>query len=235
MNDAAGGKLSANDGESGAGRIYLRLTLLLQAIVCVALAVFVLRRDWERVFLTACVIALMLLPVLLRRRYDVFLPPEFQLVAAGFIFFSLYLGSVRGYYSKFWWWDVALHTSSGFILGIAGFVSLFLLNRTDRIPRGMRPIFLCLFGVTFAVTLGVLWEIFEYGCDRIGPHVGYPSDMQSQSSGVRDTMQDLIVDTIGAIVVACMGWAYLRTGRYSFLADGVKKFLARNPKLFRKS
>jgi hypothetical protein len=47
-------------------------------------------------------------------------------------------------------------------------------------------------------------------------------------------MQDLIVDTIGAVVVAVMGYAYLRAGRFSFLADGVRKFLARNPRLFRK-
>ena len=217
------------------GPLYDRLTLLMQAIVCVALLVFVIRRDWENVFLTACVIVLMLIPVLLRRRYDVYIPPEFQLVAAGFIFVSLYLGSVRGYYSKFWWWDVALHTSSGFILGIAGFLAIFLLNRTDRIPQGMRPIFICFFGVTFAVFLGVVWEIFEFACDEIGPKVGWKSDMQSRPSGVRDTMWDLIVDTTGAVVVAVMGWAYLRTGRYSFLADGVKKFLARNPKLFRRS
>ena len=223
-----------SDDDAHVGRILVRITLLMQAIVCVALVVFILRRDWENVFLTAIVIALMLIPVVLHRRYDVFIPPEFQLVAAGFIFFSVYLGSVRGYYSRFWWWDVALHTSSGFILGIAGFVSLFLLNRTDRIPKGMRPIFICFFGVTFAVFLGVVWEIFEYACDRLGPRIGWQSNMQSVESGVRDTMQDLIVDTIGAIVVAVMGWFYLRSGRFSFLADGVKKFLARNPKLFQK-
>jgi hypothetical protein len=226
--------LPGEDDDANDGRLLVRITLVMQAIVCIALVVFILRRDWEQVFLTGCVIALMLVPVILRRRYHVFIPPEFQLATAGFIFFSVYLGSVRGYYSKFWWWDIALHTSSGFILGIAGFVTLFLLNRTNRIPQGMRPIFLCFFGVTFAVFLGVVWEIFEYACDVIGPRFGWHSDMQSVSSGVRDTMQDLIVDTLGAVVVAVMGWMYLRAGRFSFLADGVKKFLARNPKLFTK-
>jgi hypothetical protein len=64
--------------------------------------------------------------------------------------------------------------------------------------------------------------------------IGMTSNMQNTESGVRDTMQDLIVDMLGAIVVAVMGWFYLRSGRFSFLADGVKKFLARNPKLFSK-
>jgi hypothetical protein len=221
---------TAGDTRQDNGRLYVRLTLVLQAIVSVATVIFILRGQWENVFLSIVTMALMLTPVLIRRRYHVFIPPEFQLAAAAFVFVSLYLGSARGYYSKFWWWDVVLHTSSGFLLGIAGFVTLFLLNRTDRIPKGMRPIFVCFFGVTFAVFLGVVWEIFEFACDEVRP----AWDMQSRKSGVRDTMWDLIVDTAGAVIVAVMGYAYLRTGRYSFLADGIRKFLERNPRLFRK-
>ena len=56
-------------------------------------------------------------------------------MAAGFIFFSVYLGSVRGYYGKFWWWDVALHTSSGFILGIAGFLADGVRKFLARNPK----------------------------------------------------------------------------------------------------
>jgi hypothetical protein len=122
-----------------------------------------------------------------------------------------------------------LHTGSGFLLGIIGFVAVFVLNQTNRIPTGMRPGFLCFFAVTFAVSLGVVWEIFEFVVDRISP----ATNMQSNETGVVDTMQDLIVDTIGAIIVAGMGWAYIKTGRYSFIADGVRSFIQKNPKLFR--
>jgi hypothetical protein len=92
----------------------------------------------------------------------------------------------------------------------------------------VRPAFRCFFGVTFAVTLGVLWEIFEFAVDSIWPEV----NMQSNESGVKDTMYDLIVDTAGAVVVALMGWAYYRTGRYSFFADGIRAFIEKNPRLF---
>jgi hypothetical protein len=57
--------------------------------------------------------------------------------------------------------------------------------------------------------------------------------MQTGETGVHDTMNDLIVDTVGAIVVAAMGWAYMKTGRYSFIADAVRGFVRRNPRLFR--
>jgi hypothetical protein len=84
-----------------------------------------------------------------------------------------------------------------------------------------------LFGVTFAVTLGVAWEIFGFVVDLLWPHL----DMQSTGTGVRDTMVDLIVDTAGAAVVAMMGYAYLKSGRYSFIADGVRSFIRKNPRL----
>jgi hypothetical protein len=60
-------------------------------------------------------------------------------------------------------------------------------------------------------------------------------NMQSNETGVADTMYDLIVDTLGAIVVALMGWAYYKTGRYSFLADGIRTFIEKNPRLFGKT
>ena len=208
--------------------LYLKFTLGLQSLLVLGAILFGLRRDWENLFLTVSVIALTLAPVFLRNQYRIIIPPEFQFIAAAFVFLSLFLGSATDFYYKYWWWDAVLHTGSGFLLGIVGFIALFLLNRTDRIPRGITPGFLCFFAVTFAVFLGVAWEIFEFVVDRFTT-----ANMQSQETGVVDTMQDLIVDTLGAIVVAVMGYAYSRSGRYSFIADGVRQFIRQNPRLFR--
>ena len=78
--------------------------------------------------------------------------------------------------------------------------------------------------------LGVLWEIYEFAVDRL---LGL--NMQRQENGMADTMEDLIVDMLGAVVVALMALAYFRSGRYSFVADGVRGFLRENPHLFRRS
>jgi hypothetical protein len=222
----ADGAGSAGDGNRN---VYVTLTLIIQALLVIGLVLFVLRRDWENVFLTVLVIGLTLLPALVWRQYRIVIPPEFQLISAAFVFLSLFLGSAADWYYKYWWWDAVLHTGSGFLLGIVGFIVLFLMNGTNRLPQGIRPAFLCFFGVTFAVFLGVLWEIFEYVVDQFTT-----ANMQSTETGVVDTMHDLIVDTIGAVIVALMGMAYFRTGRYSFVADGVRGFLERNPRLFRK-
>ena len=112
--------------------LYLTITWVIQVLLGIGLVLFLFRRNWENVFLTAVVIALTLVPALLFRRYRVIIPPEFQLVAAIFNFLSLFLGSALDFYYHFWWWDLVLHTASGFLLGIIGFVALYVLNQTAR-------------------------------------------------------------------------------------------------------
>lgn len=227
-NSQAAANTLATDPSDESRSVAAWLTFLIQVLLVVGLAMFVLRRDWENTFLTLIVIGLTAVPALLWRRYHIVVPPEFQLIAAAFVFLSLFLGSAGNFYYKFWWWDAVLHTGSGFLLGIVGWISLFLLNQTDRVPKGIRPEFLCFFAVTFAVFLGVVWEIFEFAVDKFAPSI----NMQSNETGVDDTMHDLIVDTLGAIIVALMGYAYSKSGRYSFVVDGVRKFVRKNPQLF---
>jgi hypothetical protein len=206
-------------------KLYLVLIYVIQALLVTGLVLFLLRRNWENVFLTCVVILITLVPAFLTRRYRIVVPLEFELVAVAFVFLSLFLGSALDFYYRFWWWDMFLHAASGFLLGIIGFVALFVLNQTDQIRPAMKPRFICFFGVTFAVTLGVAWEIFEFVADTIRPEW----NMQSNETGVRDTMIDLIVDAAGAVLVAAMGYMYLKTGRYRFVADAVRAFLRRNP------
>src|SRR4051812_36171207 len=91
---------------------YIIFTLLIQAAVALGLIVFVLRRDWENTFLTVLVLGLTLIPAFLFRRYRVYIPSEFQLIAAAFVFLSLFLGSAADLYYYFWWWDIVLHMGS---------------------------------------------------------------------------------------------------------------------------
>lgn len=203
---------------------------MIQAWLTVGLVLFIVRRDWENVFLTLTVIGLIIVPAFLLKRSRVFVPAEFQFIAVVFAFLSLFLGSASGYYERFWWWDILLHTSSGFLFGIVGWIVMFLLLQTDRLPRTIGPALLCAFGVTFAVTLGVVWEVIEYVIDLI-----WDVNMMNHQTGVNDTMQDLIVDTIGALIVGALGYAHTRHGRFSFLVDAARAFMHRNPRFRRRS
>ena len=218
-----------DDERSGHPRVHKTITILIQAALAVGLILFAARSDWENVFLTLTAIGLTLLPAFIGWRYRVYLPPDFQLISSAFIFSSLFLGSATDFYFRFPWWDKALHAVSGLLLGIVGCITFFVVNRTDRLPRGVRPSILCFFGLLFSVLLGVLWEIFEFAVDRVVPL----TNMQRGETGVADTMYDLIVSVLGAALVALMGWDYYRTGRFAFIDDGIKRFMRTNPHLFR--
>ncbi|HET8971458.1 MAG TPA: hypothetical protein VFN19_10385 [Candidatus Nanopelagicales bacterium] len=211
--------------------VYRRITVGAQLLLAGGVVAFLLLGEWSNAAYAATVIVLSVAPLLLRRHLQVDVPAEFQLVALGFVFAAVMLGTVFGFYDRFWWWDTLLHTVSGFLLGIVGFIAVFVLNGTDRMPSGMRPSFVSIFGFTFAVTLGVVWEIWEFVGDLLVPSL----DMQIAASGVQDTMIDLLVNTVGAAIVALVGYAYLRKGRRSLVVDGVVKFLRRNPALFGRS
>ena len=124
--------MDEHESESDNGGTYATLTLLIQAVLVVGLAMFIYRRDWEDVFLTLLVIVLTLIPAFVFRSLRVFIPPEIQLVAVSFVFLSLFLGSAADFYYRFWWWDIVLHAGSGFLFGMVVFMVLFLLNQRSQ-------------------------------------------------------------------------------------------------------
>lgn len=211
-----------------------RLAIALQVILLIETLAAIWRQKWFVAVITAGIVAVTLLPLLLERRFRVFIPPQFQLLAIAFVFASLFLGEVHGYYTRFWWWDVALHASSGFLLGIVGFLLVHLLNETEEIGVHMRAGFVAFFAFLFALGAGALWELFEFAMDGF-----FGANMQKamlgDPSGLTDTMLDLAVDGLGALVITLYGYAHLRTaGRESFLEKWIEAFIRRNPRLFRR-
>lgn len=55
---------------------------------------------------------------------------------------------------------------------------------------------------------------------------------RTDPSGLTDTMQDLIVDTIGAAAVSLWGWRYLRRPHESRIDSWLARFIARHPRVF---
>src|SRR3989344_5668653 len=111
-----------------AEKIQLIISYLLQASLLVAVGFFIYNQEWLNTFLTSCIFILTLLPSLVRRNYKVHLPVEIDLVIIVLIYTSLFLGEINSYYRLLWWWDLLLHTGSGVLLGIAGFLLIYILN-----------------------------------------------------------------------------------------------------------
>ena len=119
------------------------------------------------------------------------------------------------------------------MLGIIGFLLVYVLNETERINLNMRPGFVAFFAFLFAVGTGAIWETFEFSMDSL-----FDTNMQKamlgDASGLTDTMWDLIVDTVGALVISVLGYGYLKTTQtHAFLARWIRKFIKSNPRLFK--
>lgn len=207
-------------------QIHKWLTLLLQLTLLIGAILAVTQGRWLTAIATTGIIVVTFLPLILGRRFAVQVPPEFEVLAVVFVYASLFLGEVHGYYIRFWWWDAILHVGSGFLLGILGFLLVYILNEHEDVDVHMRPRFVALFAFMFAVGMGALWEIFEFAMDQL-------FDLNMQKSGLVDTMWDLIVDMVGAASISLLGWSYLRkAGNSSFLERWIAAFVAANPRLF---
>ncbi|GAB3112799.1 hypothetical protein G8770_18715 [Aestuariicella hydrocarbonica] len=213
--------------------IHKNLSLIIQAILCIGLVTMLWKQEWAIAAFTSMIILLTFVPLIVHKRFHVYIPPEFELLATAFLFSSLFLGEVGGYYTRFWWWDIALHASSGFLLGIVGFLLAHILNETERIDIDMHPGFIALFSFFFAVGVGAIWEIVEFTIDSFtGTSMQKP--MLKDPSGLTDTMWDLIVDTVGALVISILGYGYLKAaGNNSFLERWIHHFVKRNPQFFK--
>lgn len=151
-----------------------------------------------------------------------------------FILAALLLGEGFGAYEKFWWWDDALHTISGIIVGLIGFLMVYFFNA--KYNMHISPVFVAVFAFTFAITMGVLWEVFEFCVDVfLGGNMqrwNLPADAPLigkayQGSGLRDTMSDLIVagiGSLGAAVVAYYAYKHEKTTSLSIMRRTVGRF-----------
>jgi uncharacterized membrane protein YjdF len=212
--------------------IHRRLTFFLQAILVIEAILAAWSQQWLTAVVTTGIIIVTLFPFFLGKFFRVFIPPELVLMAIAFVFASLFLGEIHGYYSRFWWWDIALHSCSGFLLGIIGFLLVHVLNETEDIEVHLKPGFVALFAFLFAVGIGALWEIFEFAMDSLFG-MNMQKAMSGDPSGLTDTMWDLIVDTLGALIIAVLGYGYIKTARNeSFLERWIQAFIKNNPRFF---
>ena len=215
--------------------IHRRLTFGLQAILVIEVVLAVWNKQWLTAIITTGIIIVTLAPLFLEKFFHVFIPPEFVLVTIAFVFASLFLGEIHDYYNRYWWWDIALHSCSGLLLGIIGFLLVYVLNETENIDVHMKPGFVALFAFMFAVGIGAIWEIFEYSMDSFFD-MNMQKAMLDDPSGLTDTMWDLIVDTLGALVISFFGYGYIKAAKNeSFLERWIQGFISSNPRFFKRN
>lgn len=203
---------------------HLVITNIVRLLVLIAMINFIINQNWLMLFVGALTIFLTFLPSLMQEKYQVILPIEFEILIILFIYASIVLGNIQKYYLKFPWWDLLIHATSGVALGFVGFLILYILYKGNKLEA--KPITIAIFSFSFALAIGTLWEIFEFAMDSL-------LGTNMLRSGLVDTMWDLIVNSIGALLASSLGYLYLKKGKAWFIEGAIERFKKKNPKMFK--
>ena len=140
---------------------------VVRLIVIVSLVAALLRYDYESAFTCVLVLFLFMIPLFLERSLAIQLPNTLEIIILLFIFAAEILGELQCYFIQYPNWDTMLHTTSGFLCAAVGFSLIDILNRDSKIKFNLSPVYVAIVAFCFSMTIGVLWEFFEFGADRL--------------------------------------------------------------------
>ncbi len=220
--------------------------VVLRALVIVTLARQIYLGSYESAFLCVLTLLLLYMPSWVQVRLGIELPPALEITVLCFIYAAEILGEINAFYAVIPFWDSILHIINGFLCAAVGFSLVVLLNGDERLTFRLSPFFVALTAFCFSMTIGVLWEFFEFGMDYF-----FHTDMQKDTVihalysvaldpshsntvvaipgidhvtvngkdlglggyldiGLIDTMKDLFVNFIGAVVFSVIGYFYAK-------------------------
>ena len=206
--------------------------LVLRLIVAATLVSSILRGEYESAFICLLVLVLFLLPFFIQQNFGIELPSALEIIILLFIFAAEILGELECYFITYPHWDTMLHTTTGFLCAATGFAMIDILNRNSRIKFALSPVYVALVAFCFSMTVGVLWEFFEFGMDRL-----FSMDMQKDTviGSVTSVMLDptnsntpVTIDGITSVAVNGRELGvggYLDIGLYDTMADLFVNFI----------
>lgn len=221
---------------------------VLRLLVIAVLLRSIFLGQWESVFTCSLTLILLFIPSMIEKTLKIDVPTALEIITYAFVFCAEILGEIECYYMKYPFWDTMLHTVNGFMFAAFGFALVDIFNRHGRFTFKLSPVFCALVAFCFSMTVGVLWEFFEYGADalmhldmqkdtyvtgintvildpegannvvRINDIISTEINTSSGSIlvdgyidvGLRDTMKDMFVNFVGAVVFSFIGYIYVK-------------------------
>ena len=219
---------------------------VLRALVLVILVAQIFNQNYENVFLCLLTLMLFAIPSFIETNSDIDIPDTLENIMLFFVFAAEILGEVHHYYVSFPYWDTMLHTANGFLAAAIGFSLVDILNQSEHITFKLSPLFVVIVAFCFSMTIGVLWEFFEFFLDVV-----FHTDSQKDTIlhaihtialdpthtqkvitlsnidsvvingkdldlggyldiGLYDTMKDLFVNFLGALVFSLFGYQFAK-------------------------
>lgn len=224
---------------------------ILRFLVVVSMVRQLFLHNYEGFFLCVLTFALLYFPSWVQVKLRIEIPVGLEIAIMCFAFAAEILGEINAFYIVIPFWDTILHTLNGFLCAAIGFSLVLLLNDNENLEFDLSPFFLALLAFCFSMTIGVLWEFFEYGMDRfflldmqkdtvltqissvmLDPAgMNHPVQIKDIADllvvhsngtqeiiglggyldiGLMDTMKDLFVNFIGAVVFSVVGYLYAK-------------------------
>lgn len=243
-------------------RSSLAIYLILRFLVVICMILQIIRGDLNNALLCLLSLVLLFAPLFIQNKYEITLPDSLEISIYLFIFSAEILGEINNFYGIIPHWDTCLHTINGFLATAVGFSLVDLLNKNSK-DINLSPFYLCLVAFCFSMTIGILWEFFEYGGDKlmkfdmqkdtiitnvssvylnpdnenkpvVVDNIGkteifdkdgkllYVIDGGYLDIGLNDTMKDLFVNFIGALVFSFFAYIGLKNNKRSSV---VKNFV----------
>lgn len=143
----------------------LSVYVILRAMVIVIMIAQFLNKNYSDVFICILTLILFMVPSMIERKLNIDLPNTLEVIILLFIFAAEILGEMQEYYVLFARWDDMLHTINGFLCAAIGFSLIDILNRNEKIHMSLSPSFVALVAFCFSMTVGVMWEFFEFAMD----------------------------------------------------------------------
>ena len=197
-------------------KVVFAVYLILRFIVVALLVLELVQKQYESAFICVLVLVLFALPAFVQKNFGIQLPSTLEILILLFIFAAEILGELQSYYIHFAYWDTILHTTNGFVCAAFGFSLVDILCRNKQEKFRLSPLFMAVVAFCFSMTVGVLWEFFEYGMDRFA-HTDMQKDTIIHSIttveldiGLQDTLVDLMVNFVGAVVFCFFGFFYIK-------------------------
>ena len=141
--------------------------LILRILVVISMIRQFMLGNYESVMLCVLKLLLFVVPMVVQVRLNVDFPQVLEVIILLFIYAAEILGEVNSYYTAIPYWDIMLHTLNGFLCGAIGFSLALCLDKDEKVFFRMSPLLIVIVSFSFSMTIGVLWEFFEYAADHI--------------------------------------------------------------------
>ncbi|MFC6732934.1 MULTISPECIES: hypothetical protein [unclassified Haladaptatus] len=173
---------------------------VMQLAIVAVFVVGALNRNVSIVVNALIALSITFLPAILERDYRIPLNPALSLWIT--LAVLLHAVGMLGLYTTVWWWDHVTHTLSATIVAGVGYTTARVLDK-HRAGLSFPQPFLFVFVLTFTLAFGVFWEVIEFAVHGLAEAYGFGPVLIQYS--LEDTIEDLLFDLVGAVLVAVFG------------------------------